>query len=137
MRRIGERLNAVTEIENVARTVAVARQHFGDVLANALRGCIQGARVEIALNCHVLADAAARIADPAVKDRLRRNAEEAVARGVFGVPTFVIADELFWGEDVTGMMLDYLADPELFKRGDLARLDDLPIASERKQSRLG
>ena len=82
-------------------------------------------------------DMAARIADPAVKERLRRNTAEAIARGVFGVPPFVIGDELFWGEDVTGMMLDYLKDPELFQRGDLARLGDLPVAAERKESRLG
>ncbi len=81
-------------------------------------------------------DVAARIGDPAVKDRLRRNTDEAIARGVFGIPTFVIEDELFWGQDVTGMMLDYLRDPELFRRGDLARLGDLPIAAERKESRL-
>ena len=34
------------------------------------------------------------------------------------------------------MMLDYLDDPDLFRRGDLARLTDLPIAAQRKQSRL-
>ena len=84
-----------------------------------------------------ITDMAARIGDPAVKDQLRRNTDEAIVRGVFGVPTFVIEDELFWGQDVTGMMLDYLRDPELFRRGDLARLGDLPIAAERKESRLG
>ena len=84
-----------------------------------------------------IGDMAARIGDPAVKDRLRRNTDEAIARGVFGVPTFVIAGELFWGQDVTGMMLDYLDDPDLFRRGDLARLRELPIAAERKESRLG
>ncbi len=84
-----------------------------------------------------IADMAARIGDPAVKERLRRNTDKAIARGVFGIPTFVIEDELFWGQDVIGMMLDYLNDPELFRRGDMARLGDLPIAAERKQSRLG
>ncbi len=84
-----------------------------------------------------IGDMTARIGDPAVKDRLRRNTDEAIARGVFGVPTFVITGELFWGQDVTGMMLDYLNDPELFRRGDLARLRELPIAAERKESRLG
>ena len=77
------------------------------------------------------------IGDPAVKQRLRANTDEAIRRGVFGVPTFALGDELFWGEDVTEMMLDYLADPELFRRGDLARLGTLPVAAERKQSRLG
>lgn len=37
--------------------------------------------------------------DPAVKDALRANTDEAVARGAFGVPTFVVGDELFWGAD--------------------------------------
>jgi hypothetical protein len=34
------------------------------------------------------------------------------------------------------MMLDYLENPNLFKQGDLARLADLPIAAQRKESRL-
>lgn len=84
-----------------------------------------------------VADMPARIADPAVKAQLRRNSDEAIARGVFGVPTFVIDDELFWGQDLTELMLDYLGDPNLFQRGDLARLRELPIAAERKESRLG
>lgn len=41
----------------------------------------------------------ARIEAPAVKDRLRRNTDEALERGVFGVPTFEYGDELFWGHD--------------------------------------
>ena len=48
-----------------------------------------------------VADADARIADPEVKDALRRNTDEAIARGVFGVPTLAIGDELFWGADAT------------------------------------
>ncbi len=81
-------------------------------------------------------DLEARISDPLVKDQLRRNTEDAVARGVFGIPTFAIDDELFWGDDVTDMMLDYLENPALFKEGDLARLTELPIAAQRKESRL-
>ena len=42
-------------------------------------------------------DAEARIATAEVKDELRRNTDEAIARGVFGVPTLAIGDELFWG----------------------------------------
>ena len=33
------------------------------------------------------------------KDRLKANTEEAVARGVFGAPTFFVGDEMFWGQD--------------------------------------
>jgi len=40
-----------------------------------------------------------------VKLRLRKNTEEAVARGVFGLPTFFVGDEMFWGHD----RMDYVA----------------------------
>jgi len=33
------------------------------------------------------------------KDRLRQRSEEAVARGIFGAPTFLIGSELYWGND--------------------------------------
>jgi 2-hydroxychromene-2-carboxylate isomerase len=33
------------------------------------------------------------------KERLRARSEEAFARGVFGAPTFLIGDELYWGND--------------------------------------
>ena len=41
----------------------------------------------------------ARTSDVAVKDTLKKNTETAIARGTFGVPTFVVGDELFWGSD--------------------------------------
>jgi 2-hydroxychromene-2-carboxylate isomerase len=37
--------------------------------------------------------------DPAVKDALRRQVEEAIALGVFGAPTIVVDGEMFWGND--------------------------------------
>jgi 2-hydroxychromene-2-carboxylate isomerase len=67
-----------------------------------------------------------------VKNILRENTEAAVHRGVFGVPTFAVRDELFWGSDLTGMLLDYLADPKLFSRGEMARIDALPMGVERR-----
>jgi 2-hydroxychromene-2-carboxylate isomerase len=33
------------------------------------------------------------------KAALRERTERAVARGIFGAPTFVVGDELFWGDD--------------------------------------
>jgi 2-hydroxychromene-2-carboxylate isomerase len=35
----------------------------------------------------------------AVKDRLRSETDAAADRGVFGVPTVAVGDELFWGDD--------------------------------------
>jgi 2-hydroxychromene-2-carboxylate isomerase len=37
--------------------------------------------------------------DPAVKDDLKVATQEAVARGVFGAPTFFVGGEMFWGQD--------------------------------------
>ncbi len=36
---------------------------------------------------------------PVVKDALRARNDEAVTLGVFGVPTVVVGDQLFWGDD--------------------------------------
>ena len=77
-------------------------------------------------------DADALIADPAVKEALRQGTEEAAARGVFGVPTFAIGGEIFWGLDSTDLVLDYLKDPEEFASGEYARIADLPIAQARR-----
>jgi 2-hydroxychromene-2-carboxylate isomerase len=41
----------------------------------------------------------ARMADPEVKAALIRNTEDAVAKGVFGSPSFLVGDELFFGKD--------------------------------------
>ena len=37
--------------------------------------------------------------EQAVKDRLKANTDEAVARGVFGAPTFFVGEAMFWGQD--------------------------------------
>jgi 2-hydroxychromene-2-carboxylate isomerase len=37
--------------------------------------------------------------DPAVKDDLKAVTQEAVARGVFGAPTFFVGGEMYWGQD--------------------------------------
>ena len=77
----------------------------------------------------------ARIADPAVKDELRRNTDEALARGVFGVPTLALGNELFWGEDATDMARDYVAQGCRYTDSEYERLGTLPSGIERKPSR--
>jgi 2-hydroxychromene-2-carboxylate isomerase len=44
---------------------------------------------------HILAQAGS----PEIKQRLKAQNEEAVALGIFGAPSFVVAGELFWGND--------------------------------------
>jgi 2-hydroxychromene-2-carboxylate isomerase len=72
------------------------------------------------------------LSDPSVKDALRRNTEEAAARGVFGVPTFEIDGELFWGEDSVGFVRAFLADPAALHNDETKRLDRLPVSAARR-----
>lgn len=55
------------------------------------------------------ADAALARAQSAELDaRLERDTEEAIARGVFGVPTIFVGDEMFWGNDRFELVRHYL-----------------------------
>lgn len=55
------------------------------------------------------ADIQALAADPEVKADLKARTEEAVARGVFGAPTFFVGDELIFGQDRLHFVEDALA----------------------------
>jgi 2-hydroxychromene-2-carboxylate isomerase len=46
--------------------------------------------------------------DPATQAALDATADEAHRRGVFGVPTFLVAGELFWGNDRLVLLRDHL-----------------------------
>lgn len=70
-------------------------------------------------------------AAPSAKDKLRANTDEALARGVWGVPTLLVGGEIFWGADSFPMVLDYLADPSLFETSEMKRLVSLPVGATR------
>ena len=40
-----------------------------------------------------------RAQSPAAKQQLREQTDEAIRRGIFGAPTFIVGNELFWGND--------------------------------------
>lgn len=42
------------------------------------------------------------------KDALRATTDEAVARGAFGAPTFLVDDTMYWGNDRMVLLEDYL-----------------------------
>ena len=46
----------------------------------------------------------ARATEPAAKEALAANTQSAVARGMFGVPTFFVGDEMFWGKERLGQV---------------------------------
>jgi 2-hydroxychromene-2-carboxylate isomerase len=80
-----------------------------------------------------IADAQKAIADPAVKQKLHDNTAWAIEHGVFGVPSFVIGREVFWGQDAFEMAIDYLRDPNLFQDPQMQRLENLPVGIVRNR----
>jgi len=66
------------------------------------------------------------------KNQLRSNTDEAIKRGVFGVPTLEIDGELFWGADAMAFAKAFLADRSVIRNAEIARLDGLPVAAARK-----
>ena len=51
----------------------------------------------------------ALIGDQSVKDLLKENTASAVARGAFGVPTFFVGEDMFWGQDRLQFVADALS----------------------------
>ncbi|MFZ4480189.1 MAG: 2-hydroxychromene-2-carboxylate isomerase [Rhodoferax sp.] len=49
------------------------------------------------------------VAGDEVKQQLKAHTDEAIALGVFGVPTLAVDGKLFWGFDALPMLRDYLA----------------------------
>lgn len=71
------------------------------------------------------------LSDPNVKTELISNTESAIEDGVYGVPTFVIDEQRFWGLDQMDMMLDFLERGTMIDAGEYARLTKLPYGSQR------
>ncbi len=51
-----------------------------------------------------------------VKAQLKAHTDDAIALGVFGLPSMVVDDKLFWGFDALAMLRDYLSGDPWFER---------------------
>lgn len=71
----------------------------------------------------------------AVKDALRRNSDEALGAGVFGVPSFVVDGRVFWGNDALPMLSDYLQGGDWFtqKPGEWDSLKEVQFGVRRRE----
>ncbi len=54
-----------------------------------------------------------------------------MAHDVFGVPTFIVDNELFWGYDAVDFLIDCLHDPTLLQTAEMRRANELPIGVAR------
>lgn len=77
-------------------------------------------------------DAEQAIGTDDVKNTLRANTETAIAGGVFGVPSFVVDGEVFWGFDSIDFLVAYLQDPALLKSPGMRAADAMPEGQQRR-----
>jgi 2-hydroxychromene-2-carboxylate isomerase len=88
---------------------------------------------EAGLDGAALVTAAAR---PEAKERLKRQTDDAIAAGVFGVPTMIADGELFWGYDDFPYLERYLAGKDTLDPAAVAEWSGPPQRSAmRKQHR--
>lgn len=83
------------------------------------------------LLCRQLDVSPERLGAPDIKDSLRKNTDEAAARGVFGVPSFIADGEVFWGADAIDFLKAFLRDPAVVRNDEMRRVDALPIGAAR------
>lgn len=67
-----------------------------------------------------------------VKSELKANTEEAIARGVFGVPAMEVEGKVFWGLDALPMLRAFLENDAWFAGDDWASVQNLPSGVSRK-----
>jgi 2-hydroxychromene-2-carboxylate isomerase len=88
---------ALAETARPAFTRAIYQAQFAEGRDIAERGVVADALTALGHDAEAIL---ARTAEPAIKDKLRGDTEEATKLGIFGAPSFTTADgELFWGND--------------------------------------
>jgi 2-hydroxychromene-2-carboxylate isomerase len=75
----------------------------------------------------------ARTREDAVKAALKQSTDAAVDRGVFGVPTFIVDDELIWGSDRATDVDRFLAGHDPVDRALAAAITARPLGPGRKR----
>jgi len=110
-------------------TPPAVRRIFEAVWTTGADAADSGAFAALCRELNVAPDA---VSAPAVKDALRANTDEAVRRGIFGVPTFEVEGELFWGVDGIDFLKAYLEDPAILQTDQMRRLATLPVGAQRK-----
>ncbi|HET9987587.1 MAG TPA: 2-hydroxychromene-2-carboxylate isomerase [Kofleriaceae bacterium] len=79
-------------------------------------------------------DAVARAQSAEIKARIRANTDDAIARGMFGVPTMLVDDQMFWGCDSLPHLAHYLAHGDVVPAEMIEIWERLPAAAVRTRA---
>ena len=70
---------------------------------------------------------------PVAKDLLTQHTRDAIAAGVFGVPSFAVDDRVFWGLDALPMLRAYLENDPAMDAQQWHALATLPYGIPRRK----
>ena len=88
------------EGQDAGQAVALAKALYREAFSAGRNIDSAEAVLKVAADAGLGTDAlAAALEDPEVKQRLRDEVEQAISKGVFGSPLFVVDGEPFWGHD--------------------------------------
>jgi 2-hydroxychromene-2-carboxylate isomerase len=73
-----------------------------------------------------------RVTSDEAKVVLKNNTDAALASGVFGVPSYVVDDKVFWGLDALPMLRDYLENGAWFAAGEWDGVRKVSVGVSRK-----
>jgi 2-hydroxychromene-2-carboxylate isomerase len=93
-----------------------------------------GADAADAKRVEALRQTLAPVRDPAsddVKAELKANTDAAIARGLFGVPTYAVEDKLFWGFDALSMLRAFMDGDDWFGGGDWSAAAEVAMGQGR------
>ena len=74
----------------------------------------------------------ADVASAEVKQQLKAHTDEAIALDLFGVPSFVVDGQVFWGNDALPMLRAYLQGDPWFQSSAWTDVAQLPVGVRRK-----
>lgn len=72
------------------------------------------------------------VASDTVKQQLKAHTDEAIALNLFGVPSFVVDGQVFWGNDALPMLRAYLQGDPWFQSPEWTGVAQLPVGVQRK-----
>lgn len=119
------------------RLIAAAGCSYEAVAAVLFSVWVDGMRPDVPEDFARMADAAGIdnagtvIKDEKVKAVIIDNGKRAIEAGVFGVPTFVADGHVFWGQDSTDFLMDYLRHPDLFDTRAMKAAAATPVGASR------
>lgn len=120
------------EAQAGARAGRVSRYACETVLRHVWRGGLDAADPARLQALTAAIRPAREPAGEAVKAQLQANTAEAIARGAFGVPTFFVDDQVFWGFDALPLLRACIEGDAWFKGPDWQVAGRLPLGASRR-----